>query len=403
MCSASAAAPSEWSLDVITPDSKHTSDASLHRENELDALAGILPADRREALAALLTDEDVATLKHLVEEGMGPNTLRALASDLGYLEAWALAATGLSLPWPAPEGLALKFLAHHLWDPVKRETDPSHGMPDAVAERLKAERFLRADGPHAPATVRRRLASWATLHRWRDLDPAFATPAFKTALRLAVRACARPVRRKSQRAVTRAVLNRLLATCVLNRLVDLRDRALLLTAFASGGRRRSEVASLRVDQIETLPLVAADPQDPESPKLSCLAVHLGRTKRGNADEGSRVLLIGRPADALTTWLDRAGITSGAVFRAIDRRGRVGAGAFSGDSVNDIVKRRCRQAGLDPRLFSAHGLRSGYLTQAAHDGVPLQEAMQQSQHRSVQQAAGYYNDAETLMGRAARLY
>jgi hypothetical protein len=47
-------------------------DASLHRANELDALAGLLPADRREALAALLTDEDVATLKHLVEEGMGP-------------------------------------------------------------------------------------------------------------------------------------------------------------------------------------------------------------------------------------------------------------------------------------------------------------------------------------------
>jgi hypothetical protein len=30
-------------------------------------------------------------------------------------------------------------------------------------------------------------------------------------------------------------------------------------------------------------------------------------------------------------------------------------------------------------------------------------MQQSQHRSMQQAAGYYNDAETLMGKAARLY
>jgi integrase len=160
---------------------------------------------------------------------------------------------------------------------------------------------------------------------------------------------------------------------------------------------------LRVDQIETLPLVPADPQDPESLKISCLAVHLGRTKRGNADEGLRVLLIGRPADALTTWLDRAGITSGAVFRAIDRWGRIGTSAISGDGVNDVIKRRCRLAGLDPNLFSAHGLRSGYLTQAAHDGVPLPEAMQQSQHRSVQQAAAYYNDAESLMGKAARLY
>jgi hypothetical protein len=185
---------------VNTLHDDRTNDASLRRANELDTLAGILPADRREALAVLLTDEDVATLRHSAEEGMGANTLHALASDLGYLEAWALAATGFSLPWPAPEGLALKFLAHYLWDLFKRETDPGHGIPDAVMESLKVERFLRADGPHAPATVRRRLTSWATLHRWRDLDPVFATPAFKTALRLAVRACARPVQRTSERA-----------------------------------------------------------------------------------------------------------------------------------------------------------------------------------------------------------
>ncbi|MEZ0169499.1 tyrosine-type recombinase/integrase [Microvirga sp. TS319] len=375
----------------------------LRRTNELDALAGILPADRREALAALLTDEDVATLKHLAEEGMGANTLRALASDLGYLESWALAATGFPLPWPAPEGLALKFLAHHLWDPVRRETDPGHGMPEAVAAGLKAEGLLRTKGPHAPGTVRRRLASWATLHRWRGLAPTFATPAFKTALKFAVRANARPPQRKSPRAVTRDVLDRLLATCVLNRLVDRRDRALLLTAFASGGRRRSELASLRVDQIEALPPVPANPRDPESAKLPCLAIRLGRTKRGNADDGSRVLLIGRPAEALITWLDLAGITDGAVFRAIDRWSRIGQGAISSDAINDIVKRRCRLAGFDPALFSAHGLRSGYLTQAARVGVPLPEAMQQSQHRSVQQAASYYNDGERPMGKAARLY
>jgi integrase len=79
------------------------------------------------------------------------------------------------------------------------------------------------------------------------------------------------------------------------------------------------------------------------------------------------------------------------------------GAISGDGVNDIDKKRCGLAGLDPALFSAHGLRSGYLTQAARAGVPLPEAMQQSQHRSVQQAARYYNEIERQMGNAARLY
>jgi integrase len=134
-----------------------------------------------------------------------------------------------------------------------------------------------------------------------------------------------------------------------------------------------------------------------------LAIRLGRTKRSNADDGSHVLLIGRPAEALTIWLDRAGITEGAVFRPIDRWGRIGTSAISADGVNDIVKRRCKQAGLDPTLFSAHGLRSGYLTQAARDGVSLPEAMQQSQHRSAQQVTAYYNDGERQMGKAARLF
>ena len=68
----------------------------------------------------------------------------------------------------------------------------------------------------------------------------------------------------------------------------------------------------------------------------------------------------------------------------------------------IIKARCAAAGLDPAQYSAHGLRSGYLTQAAREGVPLPEAMQQSQHRSVQQASRYYNEAQIARGRAARL-
>ncbi|PLU13498.1 hypothetical protein BMJ29_29650, partial [Sinorhizobium medicae] len=72
--------------------------AIASRAEELDALDAILPFDRHDQLAALLTDDDVATLKHLAQEGMGENTLRALASDLGYLEAWCRLATGAPLP-----------------------------------------------------------------------------------------------------------------------------------------------------------------------------------------------------------------------------------------------------------------------------------------------------------------
>ncbi|WP_349963013.1 tyrosine-type recombinase/integrase [Rhizobium sp. ZPR3] len=372
------------------------------RAEELDALDAILPFARRDQLATLLTDEDVATLKHLAKEGMGANTLRALASDLGYLEAWCELATGTPLPWPAPESLLLKFIAHHLWDRVERAENPEHGMPVAVEASLRAQGLLRAEGPHAPDTVRRRLTSWSILTRWRGLTGEFSAPSLKAALRLAVRASGRPRQRKSKRAVTGDVLAKLLATCEGDRLADVRDRALLLTAFASGGRRRSEIADLRVEDLVYEEPVHADPRNPASPLLPCLTVNLGRTKTTTADDRVHAVLIGRPVIALKQWLAEAQIDSGSVFRRIDQWGNIDRRPLTPQSVNLILKGRCRQAGLDPVMFSAHGLRSGYLTEAANRGVPLQEAMQQSLHKSVTQAASYYNNAERKNGRAARL-
>jgi integrase len=178
------------------------------------------------------------------------------------------------LPWPAPEALLLKFVAHHLWDPEKRTTEPDHGMPVDVDDNLRRQGFLKSTGPHAPDTVRRRLASWSTLTKWRGLSGAFASPALKSAIRLAVRAVPRQRRRKSAKAVTSDVLAKLLATCTTDSLRDVRDRAILMVAFASGGRRRSEVAGLRCEQLTVEPPIEVL----GGPPLPSLAIHLGRTK-----------------------------------------------------------------------------------------------------------------------------
>lgn len=387
-------------MDLRLP--KPASDQKLRRAEALDALDSVLPFDRRDFLAELLTDDDVATLRHLAKEGIGENSLRALASDLGYLEAWSLAATGFSLPWPAPEVLLIKFVAHHLWDPAKRETDVSHGMPEDVTAALKSAKLLRVDGPHAPNTVRRRLSSWSTLTKWRGLSGRFNAPGLQSAIKLAVRASARPRGRKSRKAVTADILTALLKACAGDRLVDVRDGALLITAFASGGRRRSEIASLRFEQIVEEEPVPADPKNPDGEKLPCLSIRLGRTKTTQADSDAFVLLVGRPVTVLRAWLERSEISEGAVFRGIDRWGNLEKRALTPQSVNLILKRRIAEAGFDPMAFSAHGLRSGYLTETARRGIPLPEAMQQSQHRSVQQASNYYNDAERTLGRAARI-
>ncbi|KUM26356.1 integrase [Mesorhizobium loti] len=387
-------------MDVRLP--KPADDLKLRRAEALDALDSVLPFDRREFLAEFLTDNDVETLRHLAKEGIGENSLRALASDLGYLEAWSLAATGQPLPWPAPEALLIKFVAHHLWDPARRETDLAHGMPQDVAGVLTEQGLLRSNGPHAPATVRRRLSSWSTLTKWRGLRGGFNAPGLQSAIKLAVRASARPRGRKSKKAVTADILTMLLKACAGDRLVDVRDRALLLTAFASGGRRRSEISALRVEQLVEEDPVPADPNNPDGEKLPCLSIRLGRTKTTQADSDAFVLLVGRPVLVLKDWLERAGISQGGIFRGIDRWGNLETRALTPQAVNLILKRRIAEAGLDPQAFSAHGLRSGYLTETARRGIPLPEAMQQSQHRSVQQASDYYNDAERAVGRAARL-
>ncbi|MBX5232896.1 site-specific integrase [Rhizobium sp. NLR4a] len=368
------------------------------RAEELDTIAAVLPIERRDELAELLTNQDVETLRHLVNQGMGDNTLRALTSDLAYLEAWGLAATGKSLPWPAPEALLLKFVAQHLWDPEKRAVDPDHGMPATVDENLRSQGFLRSVGPHAPATVRRRLANWSTLTKWRGFDGSFASPALKSAIRLAIRAAPRQRLRKSAKAVTSDVLAKLLATCATDSLRDLRDRAILMVAFASGGRRRSEIAGLRLEQLT----VEAPIEVPDGPPLPSLAIHLGRTKTTTGEQDDVVYLTGRPVEALTAWMVAAKIENGSVFRAIGRWGTVSRRAIDPQSVNAVLKQRAAMAGLEPGEFSAHGLRSGYLTEAANRGIPLPEAMEQSRHRSVQQAAGYYNNVTRRSGRAARM-
>ncbi|TZG32413.1 tyrosine-type recombinase/integrase [Agrobacterium sp. B1(2019)] len=373
-------------------------DAVERRAEELDTIAAVLPLERRDELAELLTDKDVETLRHLVNQGMGDNTLRALTSDLAYLEAWGLAATGQSLPWPAPEALLLKFVAHHLWDPERRASDPHHGMPDVVAENLRRQGFLKSTGPHAPDTVRRRLASWSTLTKWRGLNGAFASPALKQAIRLAVRAVPRTRRRKSAKAVTGDILQKLLATCADNRLRDIRDRAILMVAFASGGRRRSEIAGLRVEQLTIEQPIEME----DGPPLPSLAIHLGRTKTTNGEQDEIVYLTGQPVEALNAWIAAAAIEKGSVFRGIGRWNTVSKRALDPQSINAILKQRAKMAGLESAQYSAHGLRSGYLTEAANRGIPLPEAMEQSRHRSVQQASSYYNSATRRSGRATRL-
>lgn len=355
-------------------------DASiLARAEALDVLDAILPFRRRDQLAELLTDDDVAALTSLAIDGMADNTLRALASDLGYLEAWCTALTGAALPWPAPHGLIVTFIAQHLCDLNAQQAGTGNGMPSDVEAFLRRRGLLRAGGPHAPSTVKRRLASWSMLTKRRGMDGAFTDAAVREALRPHLRNHQTAAMQKPQSIITTDVLARLLATCASDRLTDLRDSALLQTAFAAGGRRRSELASLRIEDLVDGKPVHDDPSDPGSPLRPTLSVRLRRNGRTAGDDAAVALMSGPPVLALKRWLAAAGIASGPVFRKIDQWGNVDRRPISPQAVNLIVKSRCEKAGLDPDAFSAHSLRAGYRAEAADGGMRERRAKRQSRH------------------------
>ena len=74
-----------------------------------------------------------------------------------------------------------------------------------------------------------------------------------------------------------------------------------------------------------------------------------------------------------------------------------------DAVAQILRRLIATAGLPEGFATPHGLRSGFLTQAALDGAPLQAAMRLSLHRSAAQAQKYYADVDVADNPAADLF
>ena len=90
--------------------------------------------------------------------------------------------------------------------------------------------------------------------------------------------------------------------------------------------------------------------------------------------------MGAAARALQAWLDASGIAQGPLFRRI-RRGDVLGEPLAAAAVRDIVRQRCELAGLD-ESYSAHSLRSGFITEAGRQQVPLGDAMAMTGHASV---------------------
>jgi integrase len=73
-----------------------------------------------------------------------------------------------------------------------------------------------------------------------------------------------------------------------------------------------------------------------------------------------------------------------------------------EAVAKIVKRCVELIGLDPKLYGAHSLRAGFVTEAAERGVSDTLIASHTGHRSVQSLRFYFRRRRLWSGNAAMM-
>lgn len=329
-----------------------------------------------------------AAAEAFIAAGTAANTVRSYRSALAYWAAWLQLRYGRALGDGAlPPEVAVQFIVDHLARP-DGAGGWSHLLPVNLEASLIAAGVKGKPGALAYNTVSHRLAVLAKWHRLQQWTNPVEAVAVKTLLREARKAQVRNgVVLRKKTAVVLEPLQAMLATCS-DGVRGVRDRALLLLAWSGGGRRRSEVIGLQIEDLRRL-------------DTDTWLYALGATKTDTGGMRREKPLQGPAAQALNAWLAVAPASSGPLFRRLYKGGRVGNTGLSGDQVARIVKRRAELAGLEGD-WAAHSLRSGFVTEAGRQGVPLGEVMAMTEHRSVSTVMGYFQAGSLLNSRASQL-
>ena len=202
--------------------------------------------------------------------------------------------------------------------------------------------FLAEIGIKA-STIQRRISAISQRHQMAKYEPPTKNYAFReiwSSVRKQIGTAQKgkePVRTDDLRAMVNTLQGSLLG---------IRDRALLLMAFA-GAFRRSEVVSLNIEDVEFT--------------RDGLIINLRKSKTDQEGAGRRVgIPFGShretcPVRSLQDWIEASNVESGALFRSVNRHGTLQSGRLCDKTVALVVKRCAKAAGLDATNFSGHSL------------------------------------------------
>lgn len=255
--------------------------------------------------------------------------------------------------------------------------------PDDVA------RFVAARGDtHRISSIQRALVTIRQIHRAANLPD----PTKETIVSEAIKGLRREkgVTFRGKAAATTDIIRQLVASLP-DSFLGIRDRALLLIGFA-GGFRRSELVGLDVSDLDF--------------REDGLVITLRRSKTDPEGFGRQIgISYGSnpetcPVRRLKEWVLTAKLTEGPVFRAIDRHGHLASTRLTDQVVAKVIKRCAQRAGLNPKEFSGHSLRAGFVTSAALNDASDRQIMAQTGHRSRAMVDRYVREANLFRNNAS---
>ena len=327
-------------------------------------------------------------VEDLLREGESENTLSSYRSALKYWVAWHVMRYGCPIQLPVPVSSVLQFIVDH----AQRVTEKGlvSELPPSVDMALVNGGYKGKPGPLSHNTLVHRIAVLSKAHQIGEkTNPCHDAKIKELLSRIRKAYAKRGVLPNKKDALTKDPLQLILASCD-DSLRGRRDRALLLFAWASGGRRRSEVANADMKFLKLIPN-----------GFSYTLVHSKTNQTGRERPENEKPLLGSAATAMTAWLQASGIFEGLIFRQVRKGGQLGP-ALAAAAVRDIVKYRSALSGVEGN-FSAHSLRSGFITEAGRQNMPLAETMAMTGHQSVATVVGYSRAGAVLSSQVARLF
>jgi integrase len=314
--------------------------------------------------------------KILLEKGTSASSRRALSGDLYYFWAWAELRYQLLPVYPIPLSVLLTFVTDHL-----------QGLPPDIDAKLVENKVKTRLGPHTMSTVERRLASLATWYRLQGIAESLYHPQLRELLKKARRAV--DYRPHKKDALVKQDLKKIAAIASKDDVRSCRDLALLFFAFASGGRRRSEVAQAHFEDLR--------------PVAKGFVYHLRRSKTDQDGVGRYVPILGQASLYLQAWLERRGRHPGALFHPLARNGTIlKSRGLCDKSVSLIIKNLAVSIGLPKEKIGGHSVRRGFVTESGRQGIAIPQAMALTGHKSVEVFMGYYQEGNVEDNPAASL-